>query len=557
MTKRIFRNILLVAICVFIASALLFMTALYDYFSSVEQDQLKTQLDLASGGVLHQGEKYFDEIKAEDYRITWIGTDGKVLYDSASDSEQMENHFARAEVKDALATGYGESIRYSSTLTERYLYSAKRLTDGTVLRLSVTQTSLFLLTLGMIRPIIVIFAVAVLLSIILASRLSKKIVKPLNSLDLDKPLENEGYDELAPLLHRIDIQQQQIKNQTEELRKKQKEFETLTSGMSEGLVLLDCKGLIISINPSAVKLLLPNGDTAVGENILTLNRNPDLSKLIDIGAGGKHAEKTLSFENGIYRISANPITEVEEVRGIVLLLLDITEKENSEKIRREFTANVSHELKTPLQTISGCAELLTENMVKAEDIPKFSKQIYTESHRMISLVEDIIKLSHLDEGTEDIEAEKTDLFAIAETAVNSLMPQAEKMGVKLTLVGDKAPLYGIPELLGSIVYNLCDNGIKYNREGGSVTVEVTDNTNEVVLSVSDTGIGIPPEDKERIFERFYRVDKSHSKEKGGTGLGLSIVKHAARLHNAQITLDSVIDEGTTVRVNFPKNYNLN
>ena len=422
MTKRIFRNILLVAICVFIASALLFMTALYDYFSSVEQDQLKTQLDLAAGGVLHQGEKYFDEIKAEDYRITWIGTDGKVLYDSASDSEQMENHFARAEVKDALATGYGESIRYSSTLTERYLYSAKRLTDGTVLRLSVTQTSLFLLTLGMIRPIIVIFAVAVLLSIILASRLSKKIVKPLNSLDLDKPLENEGYDELAPLLHRIDIQQQQIKNQTEELRQKQKEFETLTRGMSEGLVLLDCKGLIISINPSAVKLLLPNGDTAVGENILTLNRNPDLSKLIDIGAGGKHAEKTLSFENGIYRISANPITEGKEVRGIVLLLLDITEKENSEKIRREFTANVSHELKTPLQTISGCAELLTENMVKAEDIPKFSKQIYTESHRMISLVEDIIKLSHLDEGTEDIEAEKTDLFTIAETAVNSLMP---------------------------------------------------------------------------------------------------------------------------------------
>lgn len=553
MTKRIFRNILLVAICVFIASALLFMTALYDYFSSTTQDQLKTQLDLASVGVLHQGAEYFEEIKAEDYRITWIGTDGKVLYDSALNSDQMENHFARAEVKDALATGYGESIRYSSTLTERYLYSAKRLTDGTVLRLSVTQTSLFLLTLGMIRPIIVIFAVAVLLSIILASRLSKKIVKPLNSLDLDKPLDNEGYDELAPLLHRIDIQQQQIKNQTEKLRQKQKEFETLTGGMSEGLVLLDCKGLIISINPSAEKLLLPDGATAVGENILTLNRNPGLSKLIDKGAGGKYAEKTLSFEKGIYRISANPITEGDEVRGIVLLLLDITEKENSEKMRREFTANVSHELKTPLQTISGCAELLMENMVKAEDIPKFSKQIYTESHRMIRLVEDIIKLSHLDEGAEDMEAENTDLFAIAETAVNSLMPQAEKMGVKLTLVGDNAPLYGIPELLGSIVYNLCDNGIKYNREGGSVTVEVTDNTNEVVLSVADTGIGIPTEDKERIFERFYRVDKSHSKEKGGTGLGLSIVKHAARLHNAQITVDSAVNEGTTITLSFPKN----
>ena len=557
MTKRIFRNMLLVAICVFVASALLFMTALYDYFSLVQQNQFKTQLDLASSGVLHEGVNYFEGIKAEDYRITWIGTDGNVLYDSASNADKMENHFAREEVKDALATGYGESIRYSSTLTERYLYSAKRLTDGTVLRLSLRQNSLLLLTLGMIQPIIVIFAVAVIISIILSSRLSKKIVKPLNNLNLDKPLDNEGYDELSPLFHRIDIQQRQIKNQTEQLRQKQNEFETLIGGMSEGLVLLDVKGFIISINPSAEKLLLQGSGTAIGKNILSFNRNPQLSKLLDKALEGKYAEKNIPFEKGIYRISANPIEEGREVRGIVLLMLDITEKENSEKMRREFTANVSHELKTPLQTISGCAELLTENMVKAEDVPKFSRQIYTEAKRMICLVEDIIKLSHLDEGAEDMAPENTDLFAIAETTVNSLIPEAEKMGVKVNLVGDNATLYGIPGLLGSIVYNLCDNAIKYNQKGGSVTVEVTDNKNEVILSVADTGIGIPSEDKDRIFERFYRVDKSHSKEKGGTGLGLSIVKHAARLHNAQITLDSVIDEGTTVRVNFPKNYNPN
>ena len=552
MTKRIFRNILLVAICVFLASALLFMTVLYDYFSAVQQNQLKTQLDLASQGVLHEGISYFEGINADKYRITWIKADGTVLFDSASNPKEMENHFAREEVKKALSEGYGESARYSPTLTQKYIYSAKRLTDGTVLRLSIAQSSLLLLTLGMLQPILIIFAIAVALSVFLAYRLSRNIVKPLNDLNLDEPLSNEGYDELAPLLRRIDMQQQKIHKQRNQLRQKQNELETLTNGMSEGLVLLDSKGFVVSINPAAESLLLSPHARAEGENILSLSRNPKLSKLLDKAMKGSYAEKTMTLSKGIYQISASPIMEKNQIHGVVLLLLDITEKENTEKMRREFTANVSHELKTPLQTISGCAELLSEGMVKSEDIPEFSNRICTEARRMIQLVEDIIRLSRLDEGAEDMVWENTDLYALASETVASLSAEAQKAKVEVRLEGENTVVYGIPQLLGSIVFNLCDNAIKYNRCDGTVLVTVTEVSDAVVLSVADTGIGIPPEDRDRIFERFYRVDKSRSKEIGGTGLGLSIVKHAARLHNAQISVDSEIGKGTTVTVRFPK-----
>lgn len=551
MTKRIFRTILLVAVCVFLASVLLFMTVLYDYFSAVQQSQMRTQLDFASQGVLNEGIDYFEGLEAKKYRITWIGTDGGVLYDSASDAEEMENHFEREEVKKALAEGYGDSSRYSSTLTERYLYSAKRLSDGTILRLSVTQNSLLVLTLGMLQPICVIFTVAVILSVVLASRLSKKIVKPLNDLNLDEPLSNEGYDELTSLLHRIDIQQRQIRNQKNELKQKQNEFETLTKGMAEGIVLLDGKGFILSINPAAEKLLQTDY-TAVGKNILSVNRTAELSELLDKAESGSYAEKVMSIQNGTYRLSASPVIEGNKIPGVVLLLLDITEKENSEQMRREFTANVSHELKTPLQTISGYAELLANGIVKAEDIPNFSNQIYTEAQRMIRLVEDIIKLSHLDEGAGDMKKENTDLFALAGNVTASLASEAENAGVTMKLCGESAVICGIPQLLDSIIYNLCDNAIKYNRRGGTVCVTVKNEENDILLSVADTGIGIPPEHQDRIFERFYRVDKSRSKEIGGTGLGLSIVKHAARLHGAVIELHSIPDEGTVVAVKFPK-----
>lgn len=551
MTKRIFRTIFIVAVGVFLASVVLFMTVLYDYFSAVEQNQLKMQTELAAQGVEHEGSRYFEDLETKNYRITWIQADGTVLYDSVFDAGEMENHFERKEVKEALAKGYGEDLRYSSTLTERYLYSAKCLSDGTVIRISITQTSLLVLMLGMLQPLCVIFIVVIVLSILLASRLSKKIVKPLNDLNLNEPLNNEEYDELSPLLRRIDAQQRQIRWQKNELSRKQSEFDAVTGGMEEGIVLLNAKGVILSINRAAAKLL-GAGTFDIGKDILTINRSPALTQLLHKAEIGKHSETVINFEAGIYQFSASPVVSDGKVTGTVLLMFDAAEKEKNEQIRREFTANVSHELKTPLHVILGSAELMLSGMVKPEDIPAFSKRIYTETQRMIQLVEDIIKLSHLDEGAEDMKREKTDLIRIAGDVVQSLKQEAEKTGIQISLHGKSTVLYGIPHLIESIIYNLCDNAIKYNRKGGSVSVDVKDEHAFVILTVADTGIGIPEEHQNRIFERFYRGDKSHSKEIGGTGLGLSIVKHVARLHNAEIDLQSVENKGTTITIRFPK-----
>ena len=551
MTKRIFRSICFVALGVFLASLVLFMCVLYNYFSGLQRSQLKIQTELAAQGVSDGGMGYLEKLNAKDYRITWIDTDGVVLYDSKTDTAGMENHLEREEIKSAFENGVGESTRYSSTLMERSLYFAERLPDGTVLRLSVTQNTLLRLTLGMLQPICFILAVAVVLSLVLASRLSKNIVKPLNELNLDEPLKNEDYEELSPLLRRIDAQQTQIKQQSDELKQKQLEFETVTNGMKEGIVLLSGKGRILSINRAALKLFGADG-SCVGEDILSVNRNLELAELLRKSEDGKYAERVTELGDGKYQLDASPVISDGKISGIVLLLLDVTEKEKTEQMRREFTANVSHELKTPLQTISGCAELLANGIVKQEDIQKFGSQICTEAQRMIRLVDDIIKLSHLDEGATDMQRETVDLYALAESTLRSLRPEAEAAKVSLSLSGESAKIYGIPQLLSGIIFNLCDNAIKYNRENGMVSVEIKDEDNKAVLSVADNGIGIPAEHQERIFERFYRVDKSHSKEIGGTGLGLSIVKHAAKLHDAVIELHSVVDGGTTVTVTFPK-----
>lgn len=551
MTKRIFRTIFAVAISIFLASALLFMTVLYDYFSEIQQDQLRMQIDLASQGVEDEGLDYLKNLKIDDHRVTWIGTDGKVLYDNRSDAGEMENHFEREEVKEALSEGYGASSRYSSTLTQRYLYGAKRLPDGTVIRLSVAQNSLFLLTLGMLQPILVLCFIAVILSAFLASRLSKKIVKPLNELNLDRPLDNDGYDELSPLLRRIDMQQKEIERQSEELTQKQKELEVMTSAMSEGIVLLNHHGTILSINQAAAQMLGADR-SCIGEDIVSVNRSVELVDLLNQAKAGTHSEKILELENARYQMMASPVISSGAAFGIVLLVLDVTEKEKAEQLRREFTANVSHELKTPLHTISGSAELLANGMVKPEDIPDFSNRIYSEAQRMIQLVEDIIRLSHLDEGAEDMKWETVDVYTVAKETVISLSDEAASAGIKLALMGEAVSIHGVKQLLREIISNLCDNAIKYNHKGGSVTVEVKDIGDFATVSVSDTGIGIPTEHQSRIFERFYRVDKSHSKEIGGTGLGLSIVKHAAKLHHAEIALHSVVDQGTEITVQFPK-----
>lgn len=551
MTKRIFYSICLAALGIFIACVALFLPVLYDYFGGVQKNQLAMQTELAAHAVANEGMEYFDGLDSANYRITWIAADGEVLYDNRSDYGEMENHMEREEFKEALATGKGESSRYSITLMERALYCAKKLPDGSVIRLSVSQNTILTLLLGMAQPICFIIIIAFILSLLLASRLSKRIVKPLNDLDLDRPLSNEGYDELSPLLRRLDSQQRQIKYQKEELAQKEKEFETVTENMTEGIILLNIKGNILGINHAA-KQLFGTDASCIGQHILSVNRSPQISGLLLSAKDGLHDERTIELAGGHYELILSPVKTGDVLSGAVLLAINVTEKENAEQMRREFTANVSHELKTPLHTIAGSAELLANGIVKEEDLQKFYIRIQNEAQRMIRLVEDIIHLSHLDEGADDMKRESTDLLLLAEETVKSLQHEADNAHVTITLNGESAVMDGVPQLLQSIIFNLCDNAIKYNREYGSVTVTIKNDSDGVILSVADTGIGIPPEHQDRIFERFYRVDKSRSKELGGTGLGLSIVKHAAKLHNAKIDIQSEEGCGTTITVVFPK-----
>lgn len=551
MTKRIFRSVCIVAVVVLFASLALVMGVLYDYFSGSQENQLKTQTDLAAQGIEHEGSSYFNGLDSEELRITWIDKNGKVLFDNKTDASSMENHLEREEVRQAVENGYGKSSRYSETLTEKSLYSAKKLSDGSVLRLSVSQYSVLTLFLGMLRPVLIIALLAVVLALLLAYRLSKNIVTPMNKLNLDSPLSNKVYEELSPLLKRMDAQQRQLKHQSEELKRKREEFETATENMSEGLIILNEKGVILSINRAAAKMLGLSEDS-VGKDIFSEKTSVNLKEPTQIALSGKNKEEVFALRDGNCQLLANPVSTDGKVTGAALLVLDVTEKERAEQMRREFTANVSHELKTPLQTISGYAELLANGMVADKDKTAFSEKIYAEAQRMIRLIEDIIKLSNLDEGAAELTRETVDLYATAENTVRSLLPAAKKANVTLSLNGENAEIYGIPQLLTAVVYNLCDNAIKYNKDGGTVFVSVKNNAENIVLSVRDTGIGIPKEQQERIFERFYRVDKSHSKEVGGTGLGLSIVKHAAKLHDAKITLESEVGKGTGITVIFPK-----
>lgn len=552
MTKRIFRSVCIVAVAVLLASLTLVMGVLYDYFSGSQEEQLKNQTVLAAQGIENEGAGYFDGLKSEDLRITWIDKDGKVLFDNRTDASSMENHLEREEVREAVESGYGTSARYSETLTEKSLYSAKKLSDGSIVRLSVSQYSVITLFLGMLRPVLFIALLAVILALVLAYRLSKNIVTPLNKLDLDAPLSNEVYEELSPLLQRMDAQQKQLKSQAKELERKREEFEAATANMSEGLVVLNEQGEILSVNRTASDIL-GTSDACLGKDILSVNGSAEMQEMLRQARTGENAEITVSVGGRDFRFNASPVVTEKKVAGIALLIFDITEEEKAEQMRREFTANVSHELKTPLHTISGYAELLANGMVEEKDTAEFSQKIYAEAQRMIRLVEDIIRLSNLDEGATELAREEADLLKIAEKAVESLAPAAEKENVSVEFSGEKAELSGIPQLLSAIVYNLTDNAIKYNHSGGKVFVSVTNVPDGVLLSVKDTGIGIPKDQQERVFERFYRVDKSHSKEVGGTGLGLSIVKHSAKLHGAKITLESEPGKGTEIAVLFPKN----
>ena len=551
MTKRIFKAICAASLGVFVVTMLLIMGVLYNYFSSVQQQQLKAQTALAVRGVEQQGMDYFQGLEAEDLRITWIGAGGDVLYDSVTDSGSMENHLQREEIRQALAEGFGESSRYSSTLMKQYLYSARRLSDGTVLRLSISHNTILVLLLGMLQPILIVIAVALVLSFLLASRLSKRIVEPMNKLNLDEPLENNGYDELSPLLRRIYSQQQHLKAQEATLTRKQNELDAIVGHLEEGMILLDQDCKVITANQSALHLMDVRNPKVAGISLLSLNRNLELQEAVRQAMEGSSVTKKTTMHGRTIRIQAAAVGREQEMSGVAVVLFDITQSEQAEQRRREFTANVSHELKTPLQSISGYSELMKCGMTKPEDVQPFAQRIYSETQRLISLVEDIINLSHLDEG-DSYDWKQVDLFAVAREVVGSLRDVAAGKGVVLTLEGNAAMIRGIPELVRQVIYNLCDNAIKYNRPGGSVTVTVSQEDGCALLTVKDTGIGIPEGEQDRIFERFYRVDKSRSKEVGGTGLGLSIVKHAALLHNAKIQVDSRLGEGTTIRVRFPK-----
>ena len=544
MTKRIFRSIFAVAAVVLLLSLGVVLGVLYNHYSDVQWQQLESELELTRLGLEASGQDYLASITAEDFRITWIGNDGSVLFDTQADAGAMDDHSQREEIIKALVYGKGTSQRYSDTLTTIMLYSAVRLQDGTVLRIAAAQDSVFALLLDVLLPMLLIFAAAILVSLVLARMMAKKIVNPLNDLNLDAPTESQAYDELSPLLHRIDKQNKQISIQLAQLKEKTDQFEQTTASMNEGLVLLDAEGKILSINPAAAKLF-ETSCACVGLDFLVIDRSEAMREGVQKALSGNHGEFRTSKAGLEYQIGISPIVSNEKLLGAVVLAFDVTEQVNSQRNRQEFTANVSHELKTPLQSILNSAQLLQSGLVKPEDNGKFTGYICSEAERLLNLINDVIRLSQLDESGE-FPKESVDLYQVSSQVLQSLLPSADKKNVTVELLGENTIIPGIRQLAYELIYNLCDNAIRYNKDGGKLTVTIGKDS----VTVKDTGIGIPKEHQARIFERFYRVDKSHSRETGGTGLGLSIAKHAAQRLNAKIQLDSTVGEGTEIIVRF-------
>lgn len=548
MTKKIFRSIVAVAMVVLVASLLIASSFLYDYFNRFQVSQLKEELSLVAENVDKVGAGYFDHFDSSIFRFTLVSPDGSVLYDSQAKASEMENHLEREEIREALKDGTGSSARYSFTLTERTFYEATRLENGNVLRISIRQVTVGALILGMLPAVCAIILFSIVVALILSHKMAKGIVKPLNALDLDHPTEIETYEELTPILTKINKQHKQIIRQMRELRQMSDEFEQITASMNEGLVLLDDKCRILSMNGAAKKLFGAT-ESAVGRDFLTVDRSVDMSRAIEKALAGKYSEFREERNGCEYQFIINRTESDGKVVGIVILCFDVTETAFAERNRKEFTANVSHELKTPLQSIIGSAELLESGLVSPEDTGRFVGNIKNEASRLVSLINDIIRLSQLDEDSEPV-TETVDLYELAKEVVEVLSVSAAKRQVELQLTGESCVINGIRRYLYEIIYNLCDNAIRYNKDGGKVTVDIKQKDGNTVLSVADTGIGIPAEHQSRIFERFYRVDKSHSKETGGTGLGLSIVKHAVAYHDGTIKIESSVGVGTTVTIIF-------
>lgn len=544
MKKKLFKNILLSMIVTLTVCMSLMILVLNKNFVKIEIGQLAKEATLASSGVENDGESYLESINDPDYRITWLDSAGNVLYDTQVNSATMENHSSREEFKKAMSEGEGSSIRYSSTMLQQNIYYAVKLSDNTVLRVAETYDSVLFLTLRLLTPILWIYILAIAISGFLANYLAKRISKPINEIDLDHPLSKPSYEEIQPLLKRVDSQNKQIKKQMDDLHQKKKEFNSVTDNISEGLILLNKENDVVSIN-NAARQIFQTED----KNVILSTE--EIKDLIEKAKQGKEAETILRKDEAIIRVIANPIYSHSVFTGISILAFDVTNTYEAERTRKEFTANVSHELKTPLQTIMGSAELLQNHLVKQDDIPSFYEKIHQESSRMLTLIDDIIRLSQLDESSQ-VEENTLRINDSAKEAINSLKESAKKKNIQIQTNLNEAFIKANSRLIYEIVYNLIDNAIRYSNNDSSIEVSTYTDIHHAYLKVKDNGIGIPLEDQSRIFERFYRVDKSHSRATGGTGLGLSIVKHAVKLSHGTIALESELNKGSTFTVTFPK-----
>lgn len=550
MFSKIFRSSFLTSILVLLMSFFMAFAVLFDYFETQIFTELENEAEYISYSVMNEGVSYIDNFNGDDKRITLVDADGNVLADTSANAEELENHRERSEIKDANAKGVGKSSRYSDTLMTKTLYYAKKLDDGTILRVSTTRNSVIVILLGLLYPTIIIIVLALILSAILSNRVSKKIIKPINEIDLENPSENIVYEEITPLLKKISAQNKTIDRQLKEAKQRQEEFKLITENMSEGLLVINKNANVLLYNDAALRLL--EITDATNGSVLAFNRSKGFRESVEAALTGKRCENEISIDDNTYSVIANPVSVNEKIIGAVIVILDITENVKREQLRREFTSNVSHELKTPLTSISGFAEMMMHGGTPENTVVDFSATIYNAAQRLIALVNDIMKISELDEGAVLPEREKVDIYGLSKEIIKRLTPVAEKRNITLNLMGDSAYILGSEKILDEMIFNLCDNAIKYNKENGVVDVIVNTTSDKVSITVRDTGIGIAQAEQSRVFERFYRVDKSRSNQVGGTGLGLAIVKHGAIYHNAQITLESREDKGTSVKIVFDK-----
>lgn len=550
MFNKIFRSNFITSMVILLMSFCLVFGVLFDYSETQMFSELDSEADYISYVIINEGISYIDNFDNGNKRITLVSADGTVLADTEADADELDNHADRKEIKDAISNGSGTSSRYSNTLMQKTLYYAKKLDDGTILRVSTTQSSVVIILLGLLQPLIIIVILALAISLFLSHRVSKSIIKPINSLDLENPAENETYEELTPLLKKMSVQKKTIDRQIKEAKQKQEEFKLITENMSEGLLVIDRDSNVLSYNQAAVRLL-EISDVKSG-SVLTFNRSRGFRSVVEKALSGERAESDISHDENTYNLIANPVYENNKIIGAVIVIIDITESVRREQLRQEFTSNVSHELKTPLTSISGFAEMMKSGGTPEETVVDFSTSIYDEAQRLITLVSDIMKISELDEGAVALEKENVDLYELSTDIVKRLTPVANKRNISLNVIGNTAYIYGTKKILDEMIYNLCNNAIKYNKENGTVDVIINTTDSKVNLTVRDTGIGIPAQEQSRVFERFYRVDKSHSKLVGGTGLGLAIVKHGAAYHDAEISLESTEGKGTSVTISLKK-----